>query len=120
MANARTDRSTNVKPGGLQIHEQLTKAIHDRYDELSRSYLKITRFLTQNPNEVAIQSINSLAQKCGVHTSGLVRFAQAFGYKGFKELQQLFWTRVSALKKELAQHSGKGMLESAETIYIVG
>lgn len=104
-----------------QNHEELTKAIHDRYDALSRSYQQIARYLTQNPNEVAIQSINAIALNCGVHASSLVRFAQLFGYHGFKELQGLFQSRlataapgfearVSALKTELTLHSRKGNL----------
>lgn len=100
-------------------HEQLTKAIHDRYDGLSRSYQQIARYLTQNPNDVAIQSINAIALKCGVHASSLVRFAQLFGYQGFKELQVLFQdrlataapgfeARVEALKSELTLHTRGG------------
>ncbi len=101
-------------------HEQLTKAIHDRYDGLSRSYRQIARYLTQNPNDVAIQSINAIAVKCGVHASSLVRFAQLFGYQGFKELQILFQdrlataapgfeARVDAIKSELSLHARPGM-----------
>jgi len=61
--------------------------------------------------------VNSIAETCGIHASSFVRFAQALGYKGFKELQQLyqqrlstaapgFNARVKALQSELADHRG--------------
>jgi DNA-binding MurR/RpiR family transcriptional regulator len=105
-------------------YEALISAIHVQYDELSNSFQKIARYLTQNPNDVAIKSVSSLAVASGVHASSFVRFAQHIGYKGFKELQLVFQARlataaqgfdarVGALKTELELHRQggfKGML----------
>lgn len=76
-------------------YEELIRAIHDRYDGMSKAYQKIAIYLTQNPNEVAVHSVNAIADRCGVHASSFVRFAQALGYQGFKELQVLFQRRLS-------------------------
>lgn len=92
--------------------ESLIRLIHDRYDEMSRTHQKIAVYLTQNPNNVAVHSVNAIAQHCGVHASSFVRFAQSLGYDGFKSLQGLFQgrlataapgfdARVHALKQEL-------------------
>jgi len=100
-------------------HEGLTRAVQARFDGLSRGYQQIARYLIQNPNEVAIQSVNTVAERCGVHASSLVRFAQSFGYSGFKELQAIFHARlataapgfearVDALRDELELHSQTG------------
>lgn len=97
-------------------YEELTRLIHERYENMSKSYQAIAVYLTQNPNEVAIKPVNSIAETCGIHASSFVRFAQALGYKGFKELQQVyqlrlstaapgFNARVKALQSELADHS---------------
>lgn len=93
-------------------YEDLIKLIHDRYDDMSKSYKKIAVFLTQNPNDVAVMSVNAIGQKCGIHPSSFVRYAQSLGFKGFKELQTVFQKRLStaapgfdarvqALEKEL-------------------
>ena len=93
-------------------YEDLIRLIHDRYEEMSRSYQKIAVYLTQNPNDVAVLSVNALAEACGLHASSLVRFAQSLGYAGFKDLQAVFqrWlttaapgfdARVRALESEL-------------------
>ena len=76
-------------------YEELIRVIHDRYDGMSKSYQKIALYLTQNPNDVAVRSVNSIGESCGVHASSFVRFAQALGYEGFKELQSLFQRRLS-------------------------
>lgn len=94
-------------------YEGLIRLIHDRHGDMSKTYQQIAVFLTQNPNEVAVQSINAIAERCGVHASSFVRFAQALGYAGFKDLQGLFQkrlataapgfeARVNALRDELS------------------
>ncbi len=76
-------------------YEELIQLIHDRHEKMSRSYQKIAVFLTQNPNDVAVLSLGAIADRCTIHASNLVRFAQALGFTGFKELQQLFRARLT-------------------------
>jgi DNA-binding MurR/RpiR family transcriptional regulator len=106
-----------MRPAMLQSkppsdYEELIRIIHERHKAMSKSYQQIAVYLTQNPNEVAVQSVNGIAERCGVHASNVVRFAQALGYDGFKSLQALFQKRLStaapgfearvkALKREL-------------------
>jgi DNA-binding MurR/RpiR family transcriptional regulator len=77
-------------------YEELIRIIHDRHDDMSKSYQRIAVYLTQNPNDVAVLSVQAIAERCGVHASNVVRFAQALGYDGFKTLQGLFQRRLSA------------------------
>lgn len=78
-----------------QNYEELIRVIHDRHDQMSKTYQRIAVYLTQNPNEVAVHSVNAIAERCGIHASSFVRFAQSLGYKGFKELQALFQKRLA-------------------------
>ncbi len=100
-------------------YETLIRIIHERHDGMSKSYQRIAVYLTQNPNDVAVMSLNAIAEQCGVHASSFVRFAQTFGYDGFKELQALFQkrlstaapgfeARVTALSSELSGRSHAG------------
>ncbi len=102
-------------------YEDLTRLIHDRYEDMSKSYQKIALFLTQNPNDVAVLSVNAIAEKCGIHASGLVRYAQSLGYTGFKDMQAVFQRRLStaapgfdarirALQEELGSKEDKSEL----------
>ena len=76
-------------------YEELIRTIHERHDDMSKSYQRIAVYLTQNPNDVAVHSVHAIAERSGVHASNVVRFAQALGYDGFKTLQSLFQKRLS-------------------------
>lgn len=83
------------EPKAPENYEDLIRLIHDRYDQMSKTYQQISVYLTQNPNEIAIQPVNTIAGHCKIHASSFVRFAQSLGYSGFKDLQTLFQKRLS-------------------------
>ena len=102
-------------------YEGVVNLITRDYAALSPGSQQIARFFTQNPNVIALESINAIAAKCGVHPSSLVRFAQGLGYAGFKDLQAVFQTRlataapgfrerISALDAELSRKGRQGIL----------
>ena len=104
-----------------QNYEGIVNLITAEYANLSAGYQQIARFFTQNPNVIALESINAIATKCGVHPSSLVRFAQSIGYSGFKDLQSVFQTRlataapgflerIGALETELSRNVSHGNL----------
>ena len=86
---------TNEAPALPLNYEGIVNLITREYPSLPGRSQQIARFLTQNPNSVALESINAVAAGCGVHPSALVRFAQHFGYSGFKQMQAVFQTRLA-------------------------
>ena len=50
-----------------QEYEELIRVIHDRHDRMSKTYRRIAVCLTQNPNNVAVHSVNAIANRCGIH-----------------------------------------------------
>src|SRR5260221_4576574 len=102
-------------------YEGIVNLITREYPNFSTGFQQIARFLTQNPNVVALESINAVAAKCKTHPSSLVRFAQSLGYSGFKDLQAVFQTRlataapgfrerINALEQELSKNVDHGNL----------
>jgi DNA-binding MurR/RpiR family transcriptional regulator len=83
------------KHQSLKDYEDLIREIHEKHGSMSKTYQNIAVYLTQNPNDVAIKSVNSIGESCGIHASSFVRFAQSLGFKGFKELQEVFQRRLS-------------------------
>lgn len=78
---------------------------------------------------MALESINAIAKKCGAHPSSLVRFAQQFGYTGFKQMQAVFQTRlataapgfrerISALEDELSRNVDHGNLGHLKSLVV--
>jgi DNA-binding MurR/RpiR family transcriptional regulator len=97
-------------------HEKLINEITDRHGKMSKRFQQIARYLVQNPNEVALDSVKTIAQSAGVQPSSLVRFAQSFDFDGFSDLQKIFQLRlltaapgfnerINALQKELGRRA---------------
>ena len=53
-------------------YEEIVNTITKEYDALSDGFKQIARFFTQNPNIIALESINAIARQCDVHPSSLV------------------------------------------------
>ncbi|WP_448955389.1 MurR/RpiR family transcriptional regulator [Labrys neptuniae] len=112
-----------------QNYEGFVNVITIKYEQLSDGFQQIARFFTQNPNVIALESINAIAAKCGAHPSSLVRFAQNFGYSGFKQLQEVFRKRLAtaapgfqerlgALETELTKNQDHGNLGHLKDLVI--
>jgi DNA-binding MurR/RpiR family transcriptional regulator len=75
-------------------YEQLITAISNRHATMSRRFQQVARYIVQNPNSVALDSVKAIAANAGVQPSTLVRFAQALDYGGFSEMQKVFQSRL--------------------------
>ncbi len=117
------------KPLPHDNYEQVVNEITQRYPQLSNRHQQAARYITQNPNTVALESINAVAAKCGMHPSVLVRFAQVFGYSGFKQMQSVFQTRlataapgynerITALENDLRKNDEKGSVGFLQSLVI--
>lgn len=70
--------------------EQLQAEIAERYDELSDRLQRFARYVIDHPNEIAINTIATIAEHADVQPSVLIRFAKTFDYTGFSEMQKVF------------------------------
>ncbi|MCL6699520.1 MurR/RpiR family transcriptional regulator [Sphingomonas sp. NSE70-1] len=60
------------------------------YDGLSKRLKQVARYVLDEPNELALETLAVIAERCGVQPSAIVRFAQAFGFSGASQMQRLF------------------------------
>jgi DNA-binding MurR/RpiR family transcriptional regulator len=73
-----------------QTADALRAAILERYDTLSKRLQQIARYVLDEPNAVALETLAVLAERSGVQPSAIVRFAKSFGYDGATQMQRLF------------------------------
>lgn len=78
---------SQVPPDNL---EALRKAIASRYEELSPRLKQVASYVSDNPHDVALETLSVIAGRCAAQPSTIVRFAKAFGYKGASDMQRLF------------------------------
>ena len=65
-------------------------AILVRYESLSKRLQQIARYVLDEPNAVALETLAVLAERTGVQPSAIVRFAKSFGFDGATQMQRLF------------------------------
>lgn len=70
--------------------EELRAAILARYEELSKRLQQIARYVLDEPNELALETLAVLAERIKVQPSAIVRFAKTFGFDGATQMQRLF------------------------------
>ena len=70
--------------------EEMRAAVLQRYDTLSKRLKQIARYVLDEPNELALETLAVIAERIGVQPSAIVRFAQSFGFDGATQMQRLF------------------------------
>jgi DNA-binding MurR/RpiR family transcriptional regulator len=95
----RTDRAAAVADAGVGAalgysrpgsYEELRAVLSSGTARLPKKLRQVAIHLWQYPTAVALGTVTSVAGEAGVQPSTLVRFAQAFGYSGFSDLQEVF------------------------------
>lgn len=78
---------SNIPPASA---EELRAAILVRYESLSKRLQQIARYVLDEPNAMALETLAVLAERTGVQPSAIVRFAKSFGFDGATQMQRLF------------------------------
>jgi DNA-binding MurR/RpiR family transcriptional regulator len=86
---------------------ELQQQIRDRYDNLSKRLQQVSRYVLDNTNSVAFDTVAVIAERADVPPSTLIRFANAFDFTGFNEMKQLF--RMN-LVEETASYSDRARM----------
>lgn len=73
-----------------ETFEELLAVIASDGGRMPKRLRAVAIHVTQNPGDVALATISTLAEAMGSTPSTLVRFAKTFGYAGFSDLQEVF------------------------------
>jgi DNA-binding MurR/RpiR family transcriptional regulator len=77
-----TDRATT--------YEELKDAISDAYPTLSPQLQRLARYALDKPHDLALGTVAAVAEANAVQPSSTIRFANALGFDGFSQMQQVF------------------------------
>ena len=75
-------------------YEELKGSLSRLYPGMSPQLQRIATFALEHPQDMALDTVATLARGVGVQPSAVVRFAQALGYDGFSDLQRVFRGRL--------------------------
>ena len=71
-------------------HNELKNAINRAFPALSTQLQRIARFALDKPHDMALGTVAAVAAATSVQPSAVIRFANAVGFGGFSEMQQVF------------------------------
>ena len=77
-----TDRATT--------YEELKDAISGAYPTLSPQLQRLARYALDKPHDLALGTVAAVAEANAVQPSSTIRFANALGFDGFSQMQQVF------------------------------
>ena len=101
----------------LRDFDRLREAFQHRFEALSPHLQRIAQYALADPNRFALQTVAETAKQAGVQPSTLVRFAKAFGFSGFSDLQRVFRSRLiegsTTFRDEIRGHRNR-LEEAAE------
>ncbi|HEV7912123.1 MAG TPA: MurR/RpiR family transcriptional regulator [Albitalea sp.] len=71
-------------------YEELKHAISEAYPRMSPQLQRIARFALDKPHDLALGTVATIAGAAEVQPSSMIRFANALGFSGFSQMQQVF------------------------------
>jgi DNA-binding MurR/RpiR family transcriptional regulator len=71
-------------------YDELKDTIARTYAGLSPQLQRIARFALEKPHDLALGTVAAVAEATDVQPSAMIRFANALGYRGFSDMQQVF------------------------------
>ncbi len=98
-----------------QSYQELRAVLSSGTARLPKRLREAANHCWQHPTSVALGTVTSVAKQAGVQPSTLVRFAQALGYSGFSDLQEVFKAHLA----EGAPALNEAQWESASSVQSV-
>ena len=77
-----------------ETFEELKLQISSEHGKLSKRLRQIAEFAVAEPDQMALETVATIARHAKVQPSSLIRFAKHFGYDGFSDMQQVFRSRL--------------------------
>ncbi|MDM3870086.1 MurR/RpiR family transcriptional regulator [Porticoccus sp. W117] len=93
----------------ISSYEQLSKAVREEYNSLSKRLKLIARYVLENPTAIALDTVAGVASNAGVQPSALIRFSKAFGFSGFTEMQKLFQEHIAQQSASYKERVNRGL-----------
>ena len=75
-------------------YAELRAVIVGKYPSLSPQHKEIAEFALSNPEVMAVETAAQIAERLKMQPSSLVRWAQALGFPGLKELKRRFRSQL--------------------------
>lgn len=94
--------------------ESLRTRIIESYPRLSGRLQLIAHFALDHPNDMALETVATIAERAHVQPSTVIRFAQSLGFSGFSEMQRIYHTMLLENVSSYSERLRRGLRMSGE------
>lgn len=77
-----------------ETFDEFKLQISSEHGKLSKRLRQIAEFAIAEPDQMALETVATIAKRAKVQPSSLIRFAKHFGYDGFSDMQRVFRSRL--------------------------
>jgi len=77
-------------PVPATTYEELKETIAAAYPRMSPQLQRLSRFALEKPHDLALGTVAAVAEANALQPSSTIRFANALGFDGFSQMQQVF------------------------------
>ncbi len=95
----------------MQTIDEFSQRLRSCYEDMSPHLKKAAQYLLENPEEVAVHSMRTIAGRAGVHPTTMVRLAKKLSYSGYNDLRSLYQERV---KQGRVTHADRAQVQVAD------
>ena len=106
-------------PGPSHAVDVLLERIAAEFDTLPPKLASVARYVESHRGSLMVDRVTEVAERCSVHPSAVVRFAQRFGYSGFSQLQAVFraqWSERAAPQSSYQQRIRRLVAQKRERL----
>lgn len=89
----------------IRLHEQ----------DFSKTEHKVYEYIIKNPSAIETATITKIASLCEVSTSGILRFCQVLGYKGYKDFR---FDMMNYLHQEHVEVNSESLFDELTNQYL--
>jgi DNA-binding MurR/RpiR family transcriptional regulator len=82
--------------------EALRANILASYDGLSKRMKQVARYVLDQPDDLAFETLSEISQRSGVQPSAIVRFAKSLGFSGAQPMQRLIRDNLLSNRADLS------------------
>jgi DNA-binding MurR/RpiR family transcriptional regulator len=90
MKHHAAETALPATPAERAAVDEFLAQVTGQFESLSRQLKLIARHVEKHRDQLGLERIQDVAQRCGVQPSAVIRFAKHFGFSGYSEMQKLF------------------------------
>lgn len=93
------------------FEDDIEGLIESRYDSLSPQLKQAARFAVDNPDQIAVNSMRTVASQARVHPSSMLRLARNLGFSGYDAFRDRFRERLTRRTSETWSRRARNLRE---------